>query len=1250
MPDSDNIQDIIAHRKNGKNRTEYCLKLKGKSYSNSIWVSEDYIKSNKLQNKLAKYNKSKNMKNTPPYYNPKFDEIDKIIGMQNGLYIVKWCELDYTELTYEENIPDDMKELYLKRKSIRMPKWKSTTKKIPMDLDDIEINGFSDFQKTILNCLLNTYESYDEIVLANDYSFDLRNVLLEFFKLLYDKVNNCGPFLIITNPSHIPIWNELLCKDPDLVSLVYDGTIENRKIIDEIDFTDGNFLKFNVIITSTDILQNVLTTLNKINFYISVNDHQAYLKNQPNAVFKINLQNDKKSVTKNILDLTDICLSSSEKELISSEDLMSILQQKQFLQSYTNKESSLPKIQYYYINCPNSNIQKEIIKSLLMKYNGLTLLNYVYNVSVHPYLLYGMEAKLYDFNCIEISTRLNVFYTLFKEKMKNNLKILVISEFTLILDLIEDLILEEGYFSVRIDKPDGDYVNDPSSIFLYNPTYCPLYISTIDHINCAIVIDGDIPKIETQLNERRSINSNFKSIYWMKCNEIAEKELQSIYRGIITDEETILSVCKTIAFHSFYKFNEIIPENLIQEASKEPLDNYLYEDNQIFLDNDSFWKLIRENIETIEYQSNKTYINREWSLRERNQLYRYLFRFGWGRWDEIINAGALLHEKHEVINASRSLIKEMLQGFTSTQESFPLIRDFIRQSNNEESSKDIDFINKGVFGKSSFHDLIHDNSVSMLKRLEFLYYLDLAVMQSNNNIDKLLINRTVGENPYENWSDEHDKMLVYGAHKYGFGLYDSYLIDSDHRFQEIINFGNVNLILLDERLLKICESLKRTMNTNIKKEVINHENKAESFTQKELTKAEKTRLLQYLMKFGIDDYNKMKKNTKIKRLTIKELQDYIDAHIIKSINSPNSVSTPMYIEIVQRINAMKNLRELIKLGIEVFQKAPEWNQMPESWTPELEYKFFSELSTKGFGSETKIIGSDEFKLIDFPTSVLNDDSIINRIITLYEASQKMTDSTSDQISSSLNSNTEKTSSNPSNLTVETSSSTTENTNTASNLTSSEYEAKDSNSNEISSPKSVTTSQFYAPKIKEIISHDINKIAFPYKINGTSFILNIGHIITDRPLFHTENYIYPAGYKSSRLFTSLDDPKEKVTWISEIIDNGGDAPIFKVTMEGSNHVFSGGTPTAPWSKVLKALSKIVTGKGKSISGPDAFLLKSPITMSLIQKLPGTDHLKNYHMKTFNYGQSLKKLSKTTKKRQKNNSDSNDYNSEEEYDDY
>jgi len=123
--------------------------------------------------------------------------------------------------------------------------------------------------------------------------------------------------------------------------------------------------------------------------------------------------------------------------------------------------------------------------------------------------------------------------------------------------------------------------------------------------------------------------------------------------------------------------------------------------------------------------------------------------------------------------------------------------------------------------------------------------------------------------------------------------------------------------------------------------------------------------------------------------------------------------------------------------------------------------------------------------------------------------------------------------------------------------------------------------------------------------GELVVENLGTIVPRAP-YVTEKHVWPVGFLSSRLFSSMANPEKRVKYTSSIIDVG-DKPQFVVTAEDdpSNPIISP-TPSGAWRTVLKK----VTGNGNqeesrksvSVSGALRFGLAHPIIASLIRDLP------------------------------------------------
>ena len=75
--------------------------------------------------------------------------------------------------------------------------------------------------------------------------------------------------------------------------------------------------------------------------------------------------------------------------------------------------------------------------------------------------------------------------------------------------------------------------------------------------------------------------------------------------------------------------------------------------------------------------------------------------------------------------------------------------------------------------------------------------------------------------------------------------------------------------------------------------------------------------------------------------------------------------------------------------------------------------------------------------------------------------------------------------------------------------------------------------------------------YPINLGGLQ-VLNLGHVIFDRPAYHTERYILPVGYQSRRSYFSIKQPTSRCMYTCQILD-GGDAPTVSECYWYSNYL-------------------------------------------------------------------------------------------------
>eukprot|EP00026_Physarum_polycephalum_P002430 Phypoly_transcript_02436.p1 GENE.Phypoly_transcript_02436~~Phypoly_transcript_02436.p1 ORF type:complete len:410 (+),score=87.91 Phypoly_transcript_02436:1514-2743(+) len=139
---------------------------------------------------------------------------------------------------------------------------------------------------------------------------------------------------------------------------------------------------------------------------------------------------------------------------------------------------------------------------------------------------------------------------------------------------------------------------------------------------------------------------------------------------------------------------------------------------------------------------------------------------------------------------------------------------------------------------------------------------------------------------------------------------------------------------------------------------------------------------------------------------------------------------------------------------------------------------------------------------------------------------------------------------------------------------------------------------------------------PIEMRGLT-IHSLGKIVVDRKKFHAKRYIWPAGFKSSRIYCSMTNLNARCEYTSEIVD-GDSEPRFIVTCyeDPKNPiVIEANTASGAWAQVGKRINDLkeeLTGKRMftQLSGPEMFGFSHPTIAKLIQELPNAEMCDRY----------------------------------------
>nr|XP_006823307.1 PREDICTED: transforming growth factor beta regulator 1-like [Saccoglossus kowalevskii] len=146
--------------------------------------------------------------------------------------------------------------------------------------------------------------------------------------------------------------------------------------------------------------------------------------------------------------------------------------------------------------------------------------------------------------------------------------------------------------------------------------------------------------------------------------------------------------------------------------------------------------------------------------------------------------------------------------------------------------------------------------------------------------------------------------------------------------------------------------------------------------------------------------------------------------------------------------------------------------------------------------------------------------------------------------------------------------------------------------------------------------EAGKPIFPIVL-GSLTVYSLGDI-QSKSNYHNEDYIYPIGFCSTRIYCSMNNPQQKCLYTCKILD-GGISPRFEIDPEDNmEHPIISDSATVCHSKLLKSINSML---GKDFvnhsqgSGPEFFGFSHPTIQNLIQSCPGARKCTLYKWKKF-----------------------------------
>ncbi|XP_033023929.1 chromodomain-helicase-DNA-binding protein 2-like isoform X2 [Lacerta agilis] len=310
---------------------QYLIKWKGWSYIHSTWESEDSLQQQKVKGlkKLENFKKKEDeikqwlAKVTPEdveYYNcqqelaselnKQYQIVERVIvhnrksSSTDPEYLCKWMGLSYADCSWEDealiskkfqhcidsfNSRNNSKTMPTRDCKVlkQRPRFVALKKQPPyIGGENLELR---DYQLEGLNWLAHSWCKSNSVILADEMGLGKTIQTISFLSYLFHQHQLYGPFVIVVPLSTLTSWQrEFEIWAPEINVVVYIGDQMSRNAIREYEWIHAQTkrLKFNVLITTYEILLKDKTVLGSINWAFLGVDEAHRLKNDDSLLYK----------------------------------------------------------------------------------------------------------------------------------------------------------------------------------------------------------------------------------------------------------------------------------------------------------------------------------------------------------------------------------------------------------------------------------------------------------------------------------------------------------------------------------------------------------------------------------------------------------------------------------------------------------------------------------------------------------------------------------------------------------------------------------------------------------------------------------------------------------------------------------------------------------------------------------------------------------------------------------------------------
>jgi superfamily II DNA or RNA helicase len=1163
------------------------------------------------------------------------------------------------------------------------------------------------YQLEGLNWLIYSWYHRRNCILADEMGLGKTVQAVTFMHYLYNVHHLTGPYLVIAPLATLMHWQRTIQTWTDFNSVIYMSTKKARDIIQEYEFyyADRTGPKFDIIITSYEVIMKDISQFTVFNYNLLIVDEAHRLKNansklqqalaQLTSQFRILLTGTPlQNTIEELQSLLEFLHPGQFQDITTASTVNDVNALRKRLKPHllrrlkADVDRSIAPKEETIIECSMTKAQKQFYRAVLemnagFLARGTNLANIAMElrkVCLHPYLIKDAEEKILaergpsltqadHLDClIRASGKMILLHKLLPRLYSDGHRVLIFSQMTRLLDILQDYLAAVGYKFFRIDGSvksttrqqliDGfNAEGSDTFIFLLCTRAGGLGI-TLNAADTVIIFDSDWnPQNDLQAQAR--------------CHRIGQRKIVKVYRLItkgtyeermfqiasrklglghaVLDKEKGKELDKLLRQGAYHMLNDLEEENFGEEDIDQILSRSTVmvfneaagstfskanfgvdEDDAVDLEDPDFWsKMLPKTDEPVDTPPDEdTHMRtrrrvqpsliddevigddddaKEWRRIERERLQHLLSWYGWGRWEDASHLTGLKRPVTQIKLAARAFLRWLVLNNMDVGQ-FTLVRQMIDEATSsdfdpgfvnadEAEAADAEFMRQSTMIDPDFVQLMQRKGGAWLKRIELLSAITLAVERAEYRFEDIIVPSVQGNLPAEWWQLHDDRCLIYGTWKYGFARYDEFMTDELLTFscKSIENAEFPASAYLTPRLKKLAVGIRKYYFGGRKADEIATE--VYRPRPNAWRKRDKSTVLQqmlhggvYLTPEGEYDWALFRETCGFPEKTDEQMEKFVDQMMNEGGEADQEEkeeekggaeeSGPAITagRIKQRFVSLTRLRLLfIKYTeaelSEYFSYLPRWRNVPRGWTNQMEFFFFHEIATRGWGICGEILKMPAFDGVfdgDPPTFVTLDTRVMRRldfILNYIETNQL------DQIR--------------------------------------QREAGRPKKKE----KAPVGDLIPVPDLQ--LDHDGNP-HYPIHLTSTAYISDLGRIVTDRTGFHTERYIYPAGFRSSRLYASTIDPTKRTRYTCEILDVGDQMPLFRVTMdENPNCTYEGNSPTSPWNLIMKEVLERRTENPRalSISGPEYYGLAAPITIYLIQKMEGADQCVNYQMRPF-----------------------------------